>query len=73
MKKSIELRGGMNKMQEKKLCPLLSIAGNINVLCDGNNCAWYNGYTGRCAVLSLTDSLDEPVRVSGWTAAPEDQ
>ena len=52
---------GVNKMQEGKLCPLLSVAGKINALCDGNDCAWYDECSRQCAVLSLTDSLDELV------------
>lgn len=48
---------GVNKMQEGKLCPLLSVAGKINALCDGNDCAWYDECAGECAVLAQTGAL----------------
>ena len=49
------VKGG-NKMQEKKLCPLLTAAGKIDRGCN-EKCAWYDECAGECAVLTQTGAL----------------
>lgn len=53
-------------MSEPKYCPLLTMMDKDNLQeCLGKSCAWYRSLKfmdrecGDCAVLSITDKLDE--------------
>lgn len=46
-------------MNEKKVCPLLGAGPlGVNTNCKGNRCAWWEEEQGRCALVSIAQSLN---------------
>ena len=50
-------------MAELKPCPILVASPDVpSTLCMGHHCAWWCGFSGKCAVKLIADILAESNR-----------